>query len=102
MVANILSINEIVSDPKIRRGRPVIAGTEIMVMTVVIAHISGDKLSYEEIAQHYDVSLGQIHAAMAYYYLHQQEMDERFQRETEETQRLLDELEKQGKLLRLD
>lgn len=102
MVANFLSINEIASDPKIRSGRPVIAGTEIMVMTIVIAHTSGDKLPYEEIALHYGLSLGQVHAAMAYYYLHQPEMDERFQRETEETQQLLDEIEKQGKLIRLD
>ena len=100
MVMNILSIDEIVSDPKIRSGRPVIRGTGIMVMTIVLAHTTGDKLSLEQIAEHYRLPRGQVHSAMAYYYLHQQDMDTQFQKEREETDRLLAELESQGKLHR--
>jgi len=99
---NILSIEEIVSDPKVRSGRPVIRGTSIMVMTLVVAHTTGDKLSYEEIAQHYRLPLGQVLSAMAYYHLHQQEMDAQFQREIEETDLLIAELERQGKLHRFE
>ncbi|MBA3870644.1 MAG: DUF433 domain-containing protein [Anaerolineae bacterium] len=102
MVMNILAIEEIVSNPKVRSGRPVIRGTEIMVMTIVFAHTTGDKLSFEEIAQHYRLPLGQVVAAMAYYYLHQEEMDAQFQRESEETDLLIAELERQGKLHRFE
>lgn len=102
MVTNILSINEIVSDPKIRGGRPVLAGTGITVMTIVLAHTTGDKLPLSTIAEHYRLPLGQIHAAMAYYYLHQAELDEQLHLEMEETERLVRELEQQGKLTRLD
>ncbi len=101
MVMNILSIEEIVSDPKVRSGRPVIRGTGIMVMTIVLAHTTGDKLTLETIAKDYGLPLGQVMAAMAYYYLHQQEMDAQFQREKEETDLLIAELERQGKLTRL-
>ncbi len=101
MVMNILSIEEIVSDPKVRSGRPVIRGTGIMVMTIVLAHTTGDKLTLEIISKDYGLPLGQVMAAMAYYYLHQQEMDAQFQREKEETDLLITELERQGKLTRL-
>ncbi|MCA0456878.1 MAG: DUF433 domain-containing protein [Chloroflexi bacterium] len=102
MVMNILSINEIVSDPKVRSGRPVIRGTGITVMTIVFAHTTGDKLTLEQIAEDYRLPFGQVLAAMAYYYLHQEEMDAQAQRESEETTLLLAELERQGKLTRHD
>ncbi|MBL8119786.1 MAG: DUF433 domain-containing protein [Anaerolineae bacterium] len=99
---NILTIDEIVSDPSVRGGRPVIRGTGITVMNIVHAHTSGDRLSFDEIASQYQVSLGQVMAAVAYYYLHQAEMDAAFQQEVEETDVLIAELEREGKLSRLD
>lgn len=102
MVANVLSINEIVSDPNVRGGRPVIAGTGLTVMNIVLTHTTGDKLSLETIAEQYDLTLGQVHAALAYYYLHQAELDEQLEKEMAETERLVNELEKQGRLTRLD
>ena len=102
MGENILSINEIVSDPKIRSGRPIIAGTGITVITLILANTTGDKLPPPVIAEHYDLTLGQVHAALAYYYLHQTELDEQLRQEMEETEQLVAELEKQGKLTRID
>jgi len=102
MTANILHIEEIVSDPQVRNGRPVIAGTGITVMTIVLAHTTGDMLSPEQIAHDYRLSLGQVYAALAYYHLHQVELDAQLQREIEETEQLAAELEHQGKLQRLD
>lgn len=101
MASNVLH-DAIVSDPKIRSGRPVIAGTGITVMTIVLAHTTGDKFMPEIIAEHYRLTLGQVHAALAYYYFHQAELDENLRQEMEETERLVAELEKQGKLTRLD
>jgi uncharacterized protein (DUF433 family) len=97
MGANILAIEEIVSDPKVRGGRPVIRGTGITVMNVVLAHTTGDKFPLERVADGYGLTLAQVHAAMAYYYLHQAELDERLQLEKQETERLLEELNRRGK-----
>lgn len=102
MTTSILNISEIVSDPKIRGGRPVVAGTGLTVMNIVLTHTTGDHLSAEEIAQHYDLSLGQVYAALAYYHLHQAELDEALRHEMEELDELVRELEKQGKLTRIE
>lgn len=97
MVANILAINEIVSDPKVRNGRPVIVGTGLRVSDIIAWHLYGDKLSPEQIAHDFRLTLGQVHAALAYYYLHQDEIDEQMQQDHEEAERLLGGFEKQGK-----
>lgn len=99
MTANILHIEEIVSDPTVRGGRPVIAGTGIRVSDIVAYHRYGDKLSPEEIADNFKLSLGQVHAALAYYYLHQDEIDAEMERDVEVAAHWRDELRKQGRLL---
>jgi len=102
MTAKVLSISEIVSNPKIRSGRPVIAGTGITVMTIVLAHTTGDQLTPDQLAESYGLSLGQVYAALAYYHLHQAELDKQLQVEMEETEQRIAELDQQGKLKRLD
>jgi uncharacterized protein (DUF433 family) len=98
---NILSIDEIVSDPKVRSGRPVIRGTGICVSDIVAWHLYGDKLTPDQIATDFRLSLGQVYAALTYYYLHQNEIDEEMRQSSENAKRLLAELEKQGKAHRL-
>ena len=98
MTTNILSIDEIVSDPKVRGGRPVIAGTGIRVSDIVAYHLYGDKLSAEQIASDFRLSLGQVHAALAYYYLHQDEIDHEMQQNSEEAEHWREVLRKQGRL----
>ncbi len=100
MALTVLNINEIVSDPKIRGGRPAVAGTTITVMTIVLAHTTGDKLPLERIAADYRLNLGQVYAALAYYYLHQGEMDAQLQQDAAAAQMSIAELERQGKLSR--
>jgi uncharacterized protein (DUF433 family) len=78
----------------------VIAGTGLMVIDIMFAHTTGDKLSVEEIAEHYHLSIGQVHAALAYYYLHQDEIDARIRADDERTEKRLVELEKMGILKR--
>lgn len=102
MSQTILAIEEIVSDPKIRRGRPVIKGTGLRVSDIILAHTTGDKLSAEEIADHWQLDIGKIHAALAYYYLHHDEIDAEIREDEEETYRVVAELEAQGKLVRRD
>jgi uncharacterized protein (DUF433 family) len=68
-----LTIDHIVSDPEHRRGKPYIKGTGITVQNVVEDIASG--LSIEYIAEQFDLTLGQVHAALSYYYDHQDEID---------------------------
>ena len=60
--------------PDVRNGRPRITGRRITVDDIVIMHRRLGQ-SVEEIASKYDLSLADVHAALAYYYDHQAEVD---------------------------
>ncbi len=71
-----------------QRGVAWLVGANTKVIEVVM-----DKLAHgwspEEIHfQHRHLSLAQIHAAFAYYYEHQEEMDQEIVRQVEEVERL--------------
>jgi uncharacterized protein (DUF433 family) len=100
MAATVLSIDTIVSDPSVRGGRPSIQGRSITVADLVARHLRG--VSTEELAANFDLTFGQVHAALAYYYIHKHEIDDELRQETETINRLKVELEKQGKLGKLD
>jgi uncharacterized protein (DUF433 family) len=85
----ILSIDTIVSGPKIRGGRPIIAGTTLMVQDVA-AHYR--KHTPDELSQQLQISQAQVHAALAYYFAHQDEIDAQI----EENDRLILEAKAQG------
>ncbi len=70
-----LSINLISTNPKVRGGRPCIAGTGLRVTDVVMASIYHLQ-SADEIAVGYGITLAQVYAALAYYYEHKAELDE--------------------------
>jgi uncharacterized protein (DUF433 family) len=69
----------IATDPQVCSGRPCIAGTRIRVMDLVAAHEQG--LSPAELQNHFDtrpLTLGEIHAALAYYNDHKDEVEADF------------------------
>ncbi|MCY3977132.1 MAG: DUF433 domain-containing protein [Chloroflexi bacterium] len=68
------SINLIYRNPNIRGGRPCIVGTSLRVMDIVNA-MRWDGHSPEQMAEAYQISLGQVHAALSYYYCNQAEID---------------------------
>lgn len=71
----VLAIDLIVSDPKIRSGRPIIAGTGLRVQDIVVGYIYKN-YSVDDLVKHYpQINHAQIHAALAYYYAHQDEID---------------------------
>ncbi len=71
----VLAIDLIVSDPKIRGGRPIIAGTGLRVQDIVAGYIY-KQYSVDDLVMHYPhVNHAQIHAALAYYYDHKDEID---------------------------
>jgi uncharacterized protein (DUF433 family) len=69
----------ITTDPQVCHGRPCIAGTRVRVMDIVAAHEQG--LSPAELQNHFDtrpLTLGEIHAALAYYNDHKDEVEADF------------------------
>ena len=92
-------IDEIVSDPAIRGGRPVLKGTGFRVSDVVINHYHNGH-SPEQIAELFGLNLAQVYAALTYYHLNREEIDAQIKRDDEEAERLLADLERQGKLTR--
>ena len=74
MESTIQAINHIVKTPGNLGGKPHIAGRRIAVHDIVIAHLQlGAPIS--EVAANYDLSLGEVYAALAYYYDHKDEID---------------------------
>jgi uncharacterized protein (DUF433 family) len=66
------------------RGVPWIDETNVKVIEVVLEQLGHGSSAAEIHFQHPHLSLAQIHAALAYYYDHQQEMDAAIERELEE------------------
>ena len=56
-------------------GVPYIAGTRTKVEEVILDHLAYHWDAEEIQRQHPNLTLGQIHSALAYYYDHQEEMD---------------------------
>jgi uncharacterized protein (DUF433 family) len=96
----ILHIDAIISDPAIRGGRPILAGTTLRVSDIAAHHVFGG-FSPEELAAGFNLTVGQVHAALAYYYLHKAEIDEEFRANAEEASALLEQLKAQGRLITL-
>lgn len=72
---NVLDTTHIVSDPDVLHGEPTIAGHRIAVSHVAIWVIY-QGATPQEIADEFHLTLGEVYAALAYYYDHKQEMDE--------------------------
>jgi uncharacterized protein (DUF433 family) len=73
------SLDLITTDPKVRSGRPCLAGTTVEVSAIAIATIVHGQSS-EEIAADYNLSLSQVYAALSYYYDHKAEIDATIQK----------------------
>ncbi len=65
----------IVKTPGFRRGEPHMAGRHITVAFIADV-FTQDNLSIEDIARYYELTIAQVHAALAYYYDHKEEIEE--------------------------
>jgi uncharacterized protein (DUF433 family) len=61
-------------NPAVAGGKPRIAGHRITVQNIVVWHERLGR-NIDEIAADYDLTLSDIHAALAYYFDHQAEID---------------------------
>jgi uncharacterized protein (DUF433 family) len=79
----ILSIDMIVSNPKVRNGRPLIAGTTLTVQDIVAGYVYKG-YSVDDLVTHYpQINHAQVHAALAYYYAHKSEIDAQLEADAE-------------------
>jgi len=85
-MATITQIDSLISRrPEIRGGRPCIAGTGVSVRRIAAWHNMG--LLPEEIVRKLGhLSLAQVHAALAYYFANQTEVDADLESEARETE----------------
>ena len=63
----------IIKEPRLRGGRPIVAGTGVTVRTIVGHYKLG--LSAEEIADEMNLELAGVYAALAYYHLNRNEIE---------------------------
>ncbi|MCE2472233.1 MAG: DUF433 domain-containing protein [Anaerolineae bacterium] len=81
------SINLIYRDPMVRSGRPCIVGTGLRVMDIVMEQQSGER-EPEKIAAVFEIPVGGVYAAMAYYYEHKEEIDKDIQEDDDYIRRV--------------
>ncbi len=91
----------IVSDPAGCQGQPLLAGTRVTVSDVIASYLYKG-FSPEELAIQFNLTLAQVHTALAYYYMHKTDIEDTLRRRADEADALLDELDKLGKLIRIE
>jgi uncharacterized protein (DUF433 family) len=101
VMAVVHPIDTIVSDPNIRGGQPIVAGTNVRVSDVIASYLYRG-LAAEELAVNFALDMGQVHAVLAYYYQHKSDMDAQMRNEAAEAEKLLTEFEAEGKLIRIE
>lgn len=62
---------------------PILAGTRVKVVEIVLDHLAHGSDAEEIQRQFPSLSLGQIHSALGYYYDHQEELDQDIARRLE-------------------
>jgi uncharacterized protein (DUF433 family) len=72
--AQVLPIEVVVSDPEIRGGQPVIAGTTIRVTDLAAYHTLGG-MTADQLAAQFDLDLAQVFAVLSYYNRHKAALD---------------------------
>ena len=82
-------VEHIVSTPGVRGGKPRIDGHRITVSDVAICERKG--WNTERIAVEFELTLGQIYAALSYYYDHRRAIDVSIQAEAKLFERLVEE-----------
>jgi uncharacterized protein (DUF433 family) len=77
-----MDMTHIVRDPAILGGKPHVKGHRIAVHHIAWWYSQG--MAAEALAQEYALSLAEVHAALAYYYDHQDQIDRELAQEAAE------------------
>lgn len=90
-----LAIEHVVSDPGMHGGKPYIAGKGVTVH--YIAQLYNLDWTVGDLIEQFELTPGQVHAALSYYFDHKIEMDRLIDQLSHDTKTLLDELTRQGR-----
>ena len=90
-----LAIEHIASDPERHGGKPYVAGTGITVH--YIAQLYNLDWTVPDLSEQFELTPGQVHAALSYYFDHREQIDRENEEEQARTGELLQELTRQGK-----
>ena len=85
------TIEHIVSSPGVRGGKPRVANTRITVGDIAVETSHG--LNPAQLAERFDLTLGQVHAALSYYYDHREAIDRQLQDSADYVEALISEQE---------
>ncbi len=96
-MATTLLIGHIVSDPEEHGGKPFIAGKGITVH--YLAQLYNLGWTVADLTGEFDLTPGQVHAALSYYFDHQEAMDREINESQAQTDKLLQDLTHQGKAI---
>lgn len=78
-----LLITGLVSDPDLRGGQPLIAGTALRVLDLAAFYYQSEQLPPPALAEYFQLSLDVVYAALAYYHQHKAAMDAQIQQEAD-------------------
>ena len=78
----------ITQDERISRGSPVIRGTRVRVLDIVLEYEYLGRSPDEIVAAHPQLTLAQVHDALSYYYEHREELDAEIHRRKAEVEAL--------------
>lgn len=101
MPAQILPIESVVSDPEVRGGRPVVAGTTLRISDLASYHTFAG-LTPEQLSVQFELDLARVHAALAYYYQHKTEIDAEIRANSDEAERWRQRVTEQGRSATFD
>jgi uncharacterized protein (DUF433 family) len=93
-MATTLMIGHVVSDPDEHGGKPSIAGKGITVY--YLARLYNLGWTVADLTREFDLTPGQVHAVLSYYFDHQEAMDREIGESQAQTDELLQDLTRQG------
>jgi uncharacterized protein (DUF433 family) len=96
MAAQVLPIDSVVSDPEVRGGQPLIAGTTLRVSDLASYHTLAG-LTPEQLSVQFDIDLARVHAALAYYYQNKAAIDAEIRSNADQAEILRQRLTTQGR-----
>jgi uncharacterized protein (DUF433 family) len=96
----VLAIESVVSDPDIRGGKPIVAGTTLRVSDLAAYHVFAG-LTPDQLSVQFDLDLSRVHAALAYYFQHKAEIDAEIRENADQADLWQQRLVAQGRALSL-
>ncbi|HEX9943536.1 MAG TPA: DUF433 domain-containing protein [Thermoanaerobaculia bacterium] len=96
MAAQVLPIESVVSDPEIRGGQPLVAGTTLRVSDLAAYHTLAG-LTPEQLSVQFELDLARVHAALAFYYQNKTAIDAEIRSNADQAETLRQQLNVQGR-----